>query len=106
MSGEADAMVSNTPLREVVGANLGRTVAGGDEALAAGGDVVDILLVLAVVDERVEARECTLLVLRLVACLSTLDENLLALTRVGILPHIAQTNTRFHLVHVLTTGTR
>ena len=106
MSGEADAMVSNTPLREVVGANLGRTVAGRDEALAAGGDVVDILLVFAVVDKRVEAREGTLLVLRLVARLSSLNEYLFALTRVGILPHIAQAHTRFHLVHVLATGTR
>ena len=53
----------------------------------------------------IQAREGTLLILRLVARLSTFDEYLFCFTCVGILPHIAQTDTRFHFVHVLTTGT-
>ena len=51
MGGETDTVVSNTSLREVVGTYLGRAVAGRDKSLAVVGNVVDIFLMLAVVDE-------------------------------------------------------
>ena len=60
---------------------------------------------LLVIDKGIEARQRTLLVLRLVTCLGTLNENLFGLARVRILPHIAQTHTRLHLVDVLATST-
>ena len=55
MSGVTDTMVGNTALREVVGTDLRTAVAGRNEALAAAGDIVNILLVLTVVDECIEA---------------------------------------------------
>ena len=55
MSGITDTMVGNTALREVVGTDLRTAVAGRNEALAAAGDIVNILLVLTVVDECIEA---------------------------------------------------
>ena len=72
-------MVGDAPLREIVSAYLGGAVAGADHGLAARGDVVDVLLVLAVVDERAQARQGAFLVLRLVSRLGALDEYLLGL---------------------------
>lgn len=51
VDGVVDAVVGDATLRVVVGADLCAAVTGADEALAARGDVVDVLLVLAVVDE-------------------------------------------------------
>ena len=105
MSGVTDTVVGNTALWEVVGTDFRTAVAGRNEALAAACDIVNILLVLTVVDECIEAAQGTLLVLWLVTGLSTLDEDFLYLACVRVLPRIAETYTRLHLVHVLTTGT-
>ena len=61
VSGVTDTVVGNTALREVVGTDLRTAVAGRNEALAAAGDIVNILLVLTVVDECIEAAQGTLL---------------------------------------------
>ena len=61
---------------------------------------------LLIIYKGVQSAQCALLVLRLVAGLGTLNEYFLSLARVRVLPHIAQAHTRFHLVYVLTTGTR
>ena len=50
IDGIVDSVVSDAPLREIVSANLGRSVAGRDEGLASGRDVIHILLMFAVVD--------------------------------------------------------
>ena len=105
VGGVTDTVVGNTALWEVVGTNLRTTVAGRDEALTAAGDIVNILLMLTVVDEGIEAAQGTLLVLWLVTGLGTLDEDFLYLACVRVLPRIAEANSRLHLVHVLTTGT-
>ena len=105
MGGIADAVIRHTSLGEVIGTDLRRTVASRDETLAAAGDVVHIFLMLLIINKGIQAREGTLLILGLVARLRTFDENLLRLTRIGIFPHITQTDTRLHLIHVLTTGT-
>ena len=105
MSGVTDTVVGNTALREVVGTDLRTAVAGRNEALAAAGDIVNILLVLTVVDEGIEAAQGTLLVLWLVTGFGTLDEDFLYLACVRVFPRVAETYTRLHLVHVLTTGT-
>lgn len=55
VDGIVDAVVSDASLRIVVGANLCGAVAGADHCLTLGGDVVDILLVFFVVDERAQA---------------------------------------------------
>ena len=55
VNGVIDAVVGDATLGKVVGANLGRTVAGGDHGLATRGDVVHVFAVLAVVDEGAEA---------------------------------------------------
>ena len=105
MGGVTDTVVGNTALWEVVGTNLRTTVTGRDEALTAAGDIVNILLMLTVVDEGIEAAQGTFLVLWLVTGLGSLDENFLYLACVRVLPRIAEANSRLHLVHVLTTGT-
>ena len=105
MSGIADTVVGHAALGEVVGAYLCRAVACRYKTLTTTGNIVHILLVLLIIDKGIEAREGTLLVLGLVARLGTLDEDFLCLTSIGVLPHIAQTDTRLHLVHVLTTST-
>ena len=89
MASVVDAVVGDAPLRIVVGANLGRAVAGADHCLALGGDVVDVLLVLLVVDEGAQAAQGTFLVLGLVARLGTFDEDFLHHARIGVLPVIA-----------------
>ena len=99
-----DAMIGDTSLREVVGADLGTTIACRNECLAPVGNVIDIFLVLLVVDVGTQTREGTLLVLRLVTCLGTFNQNLIDNARVGILPHVAQTHTRLNLIDVLSTG--
>ena len=73
----ADAMVGYTALWEVVGANLGTTVARGNQRLAAVGYIVHILLVLLVVDECIETAQGALLVLGLIASLCTFYEDFL-----------------------------
>ena len=98
-------MVGDAALWEVVGTNLGAAVARRHEALTTRGDVVHILLVLLVIYKGIQARERAFLILRLVAGLGTFDEYFLRLACVGVLPHIAQTDARFYLVYVLTTGT-
>ena len=98
-------MVGDAALREVVSANFCTTVARGNQRLAAIGNIVNILLVLLVVNKGVETAQGALLVLGLVARLSTFYEDFLGLASVGVLPHVTQTHTRFHLIHVLTTGT-
>ena len=104
VGGVTDTMVGDTSLGKVVCANLCTAVACGNESFAATGNIIDILLMLTVVDKRAEERKGTLLVLGLVACLGTLDEYLLHLASVGVLPGIAQAHSRLHLVDVLTTG--
>lgn len=84
VSGVTDTMVGNTALREVVGTDLRTAVAGRNEALAAAGDIVNILLVLTVVDECIEAAQGTLLVLWLVTGFGTLDEDFLYLACVRV----------------------
>ena len=105
MCGIANAVVRHATLWEVVCANLSRAVARRNKALTAAGYVVHILLMLLVVDKGIEAREGTLLVLWLVTRLCTLNKYLFCFARIGVLPHIAQTHTRFHFVNVLTTST-
>ena len=61
---------------------------------------------LTVVDICTQTCKGALLVLWLVTGLCTLDEDFLCLACVRVLPHIAGTNTRLHLVHILTTCTR
>ena len=101
----ADAMVRHAALWEVVGTDFRTSVARRHQTLTARGDVVHILLMLLVIYKGIQARESAFLVFGLVARLGTLDEDLLRLARIRVLPHIAQADTRFHLVHVLTTGT-
>ena len=101
----ADAVVGDTSLREVVCPDFRTAVAGRHKRLAAVGNVIDIFLVLLVVDERTQARQGPFLVFRLVARLGSFDEYLLGLTSIGVLPHVAQTDTGLHLVHVLASGT-
>lgn len=84
VSGVTDTVVGNTALREVVGTDLRTAVAGRNEALAAAGDIVNILLVLTVVDECIEAAQGTLLVLWLVTGFGTLDEDFLYLACVRV----------------------
>ena len=60
----------------------------------------------AVVELRLQQGHGPFLVLRLVACFRILDQDLLFLTCVRIRVPIAQTDTRLHLVHVLTSSTR
>ena len=98
-------MVGNATLRIVVSADFGRAVTRRDEGLATRCDIVYILLMLVVIDKGAQSCQGTLLVLGLIAGLGTLDENFLLLARVGIGPHVAQTHTTVHLVHVLATGT-
>ena len=101
----ADAVVGNTALWIVVGTDLGRAVTGRNEGLATRSNVVHILLVLVVIDEGTQASQCPFLVLGLIAGFGTLDEDFLLLTRVRVGPHVTQTHTTVHLVHVLATGT-
>ena len=61
---------------------------------------------LLIVDVGTQPREGTFLVLRLVTCLGTFNQDLIDNARVGILPHIAQTHSRLHLVDVLSTSSR
>ena len=68
-----DAMVGDAPLWEIVGADFGRPVTCGDHRLATRGNIVDILLMLLVVNERTQTGESTFLILRLVARLGTFD---------------------------------
>ena len=105
MCGIADAVIGYTTLWEVVGADLSRTVAGRNQTLTTVSDIIHVLLVLLIINKGVQTRECALLVLRLVAGLGTLNQDLLGLTSVRVLPHVTQAYTRFNLVHVLTTGT-
>ena len=98
-------MVGYTALREVVCTNLCRAVAGRDESLAAVCDVVDILLVLLIIYICTQTCKSSFLVLRLVAGLGTLDEDFLNLSGVRVLPHVAGTHARLHLVHVLSAST-
>lgn len=76
-------MVGNAPLRIIVGAYLGRTVAGRHHRFTFAGNVVDIFLVLFVIDESTETGERTLFVLGLVACFGTFDQNLLDFAVLG-----------------------
>ena len=91
-------------MRVVVGAYLCRAVASAHESAASAGDVVDILLVLLVIDEGAQSCQGALFVLGLVACLGTLDEDLLLLAGVRVGPHVAQAHSRVHLVDVLSTS--
>ena len=106
VGGESYTVVCDAALGEVVRPDFCTSVAGGYERLAAVGYVVHIFLVLLVVNECSQARQGTLLVLGLVACLGTFYEYFLGLARVGILPHVAQTYARLDLVHVLSAGAR
>ena len=103
--GVVDAMVGDASLRIVVGSNLCATVACRHHCLASAGYVVDILLMLAVVDEGTQSSQSAFLVLGLIACFCTLYQNLFFNACVGILPHVSCTNSRLHLVDVLTTST-
>ena len=58
-----------------------------------------------VVELRLQQRHGALLVLRLITGLRILNEDLLFLARIRIGVPIAQTDTRLHLVHVLSTST-
>ena len=98
-------MVSDAPLRIVVGANLSRAIARADHGLTACSNIINILLVLLIIYLRAQARECTLFILWLVTRLGTLNQYLLHLARVRVLPVVTQTHTRLHFVHVLTTST-
>ena len=51
VDGVIDAVVSDATLGKVIGADLGRTVSGGDHGLAARRNVVHVFAVLAVIDE-------------------------------------------------------
>lgn len=75
VGGVADAMVGDAALREVVSTNFCTTVARGNQRLAAVGNIVNILLVLLVVDERIEAAQGALLVLGLVASFGAFYED-------------------------------
>ena len=57
MSGVTDTVVGNTALWEVVGTDFRTAVAGRNEALAAAGDIIYILLMLAVVDDIASRRK-------------------------------------------------
>ena len=105
VDGVANAVVGDATLGVVIGANLCRAVAGAHQCLAAAGYVVDILLMLLVVDESAQASKRALLVLGLVASLGTLNKDFLVLTGVGVVPHVAQANSRVHLVHILSSRT-
>ena len=59
---------------------------------------------LLIIDLRTQAREGTLFVLRLVTGLCTLNEDLLHLAGIGVLPVITQTNTGLDLIDVLSSG--
>ena len=83
-------MVCHTALREVVGTDLRTAVACRYQTLTTTGDIIHILLMLLIIYKSVQAREGTLLVLRLVAGLRTLDKDFLSLTCIGVLPHVAQ----------------
>ena len=54
---------------------------------------------------RAQARERAFLILRLVACLGTLDQDLLHFARIGVPPVITQAHAGLHLVDVLSSGT-
>ena len=58
-------MVGNARLRIVVGADLGRTVAGGNHGFTLRSDFVEILLVFHVVDTRTQFLESMRLVFQL-----------------------------------------
>ena len=105
VSSVADTMVGHAALWEVVCTDLSRAVAGLNQTLTAVSDIIHILLVLLIIYKGVQSAQCVLLVLRLVAGLGTLNQYLLSLARVRVLPHIAQAHTRFHLVHILTSST-
>ena len=105
MGGITDTVVGDTSLREVVCTNLGATVSCRHQTLASAGNIVDVLLVFAVVNEGVQTAQGTLLVLWLVASFGTLYEDFFHLARVRVLPGVAKTYTGLHLVDILTTGT-
>ena len=106
MGSVAYAVVGDAALWEVVGAYLCTAVAGGDEGLAAVGNVIYILLMLFIINKGTQACERTFLILGLVASLGTLDEYLFGLAGIGVLPHVTQTHTGFHLVDVLSASSR
>ena len=82
-------MVGDAPLWKVICTNLGRAVAGRNKRFSPRSNVVDILLMLFVVDERPEACQCALFVLRLVASFGTFNQNFFGNAGVRILLHIA-----------------
>ena len=69
------AVVCDAALRIVVGADLGGAVAGGYHSLALGGNTVEILLVLHVVEAGTELLHGTVKVLELGALLLALDHD-------------------------------
>ena len=97
-------VIGHAALREVVSADLCRTVTCADHCFSTRCNVIEIFLMLFVVYECSEAGERTFLVFRLVACLGTFDQYLLDDSGVGILPIITQTYAGLHFVDVLTSG--
>ena len=98
-------MVGDASLWIVVGANLCRAVAGGYHCLSLGGDVVQILLVLLVVNEGAQACQGSFLVFGLVAGFGTFNQDFLVLVGEGVAPHVACSYAGLNLVYVLATGT-
>ena len=105
VDGIVDTVVGDASLWIVVGTDFCTAVTGADQTFAARCNVIDILLVLAVIDERTQACKGTFLVLRLVACLGTFYKYFLNGPCHRIFPVVAESYARFHFVDILSAGT-
>ena len=94
MNGESDAVIGNTALRIVVGANALASITRADLTAAVGSNGIGLLALLLVIEDSAQHTQGFILVFELTAFLLTFNHNTRWLVR--------KTNGRLGLVDVLT----